>query len=210
MYCTNCGLKQSGNFCAGCGTRLSSAEVAVAPLPAWDWRDEVRYAVLLYFPEVRDQLAKVKPGKKKMTGEEWLGLCEQAFKPMMHGVPLKTVAVLGAAINTKLGIKTGKSRSAMLDEPTGQVMVDVLCSLAKQPWPLAEVHQGESGCVFEAALPSDLWSLEGRVVVTVERTGANTRVEAATNIPGQLYDWGKSKRCLDQLFGDLGAPRARA
>jgi hypothetical protein len=168
----------------------------------------VRYAVLLYFPEVRDQLARVKPGRKKMTGEEWLGLCEQAFKPMMHGIPLKTVATISAAINTKLGIKTGKSRTAKLDEPTGQVMVDVLCALAKQPWPLTEVHQGESGCVFEASLPSDLWSLEGQVVVTVERTDAKTRVEAATNIPGQLYDWGKSKRCLDQLFGDLGASSA--
>src|SRR5208283_4713637 len=92
MYCTNCGLKQSGNFCAGCGTRLSSPDVAVAALPAGDWRDEVRYAVLLYFPEVRDQLAKVKPGKKKMTGEEWLELCDQAFKPLMHGVPLKALA----------------------------------------------------------------------------------------------------------------------
>ena len=205
MYCTNYGLKQSGNFCAACGTRLASPDGAVAVLPAGDWRDEVRYAVLLYFPEVRDQLAKVKPGKKKMTGEEWLGLCDQAFKPLMHGVPLKTVAAIGVVINSKLGIKTGKSRTAKLDEPTGQVMVDVLCALAKQPWPLAEVHQGESGCVFEASLPSDLWSLEGSVVVTVERTGTKTWVKAATNIPGQLYDWGKSKRALDKFFSDLGA-----
>ncbi len=62
--------------------------------------------------------------------------------------------------------------------------------------------------MFEAKLPSDLWALEGQVVVTVERAGPGTRVEAATKIPGQLYDWGKSTRCLAKLFADLHAPAA--
>jgi hypothetical protein len=167
----------------------------------------VRYAVLLHFPEVLDRLAAIPECPKRMTAEEWMGLCDKAFKPL-HGVSLKTVASIAGPINAKLGIKTGKSRTEVLAGPTGEVLVQILCALARHGMPLVKVHQGESGCVFEARLPSDLWAAEGRVVVTVERRGEGTRVEAATNIPGQLYDWGKSTRCLERLFGDLGIKAA--
>ena len=202
MYCTNCGMQGIGHFCAGCGTALAPAGEIMQVLPMSDWRHEVRYAVLLYFPEVRDRLAAVPNRGKKMSGEEWLGLCDQAFKPLI-GVSLQTVAAIAAPIYAKMGLKTGKTRTEVLDEPPGQLMVAILCALARHGLPLVEVHQGESGCVFEAKLPSDLWAWEGRVVVTVERAEGGTRVEAATNIPGQLFDWGKSTRCLENLFGDL-------
>jgi len=41
-------------------------------------------------------------------------------------------------------------------------------------------------------------------MVSVNRTGSGTLVEAAATVPGQLYDRGKCKRCLDELFADLG------
>lgn len=82
-------------------------------------------------------------------------------------------------------------------------MVEVLCALVRSGLPLVKVHRGDAGCVFEAKLPSDLWALEGRMVVTVERSGTQTKVEAATNIPGQLFDWGKSTRYLEKLFAEF-------
>jgi hypothetical protein len=202
MYCTTCGMKQSGNFCAGCGTRFAPPDEVVDLIPAGDWKQEVRYAVLLRFPEVRDRLAKVQKCAKKMTGEEWLELYDKAFKPLT-GVSMTTVAAIAAPLYAKIGIKTGKTRSEVLAEPPGQVMVDVLCALARLGLPLVNVHQGDLGCVFQARLPSDLWAFEGELVVTVERAGVQTKVEAATNIPGQWFDWGKSTRCLENLFGDL-------
>jgi hypothetical protein len=195
-------MKLSGNFCAGCGTRAVPAGDIVDVIPIGDWRDEVRYAVLLKFPEVRDVLAEVHECAKKMTGEEWLELYDKAFQPLTH-VSVKTVASIVAPIYAKMGIKTGKTRTEVFAEPPGQLMVDVLCALARHGLPLGKVHQGQSGCVFEAKLPSDLWAFEGQVVVTVERSGAKTKVDAATMIPGQLFDWGKSTRCLEKLFGDL-------
>ena len=59
------------------------------------------------------------------------------------------------------------------------------------------------GCVFEAVLPSDPMSLEGDLTVSVRRQGAGTEVAAATKIAGQMFDWGKSRRCLDVFFADL-------
>ena len=207
MYCTNCGLQGSGHFCAACGTRLATGDVANV-LPVGDWRNEVRYAVLLYFPEVRNRLAAVPEHAKSMTSEEWLGLCDAAFKPLAGGISVKTVTAIVTPIYARMGIKTGKSRTEVLAEPPGQVMVEVLCAFARNGLPLGKVHQGEAGCVFEAKLPSDFWSFEGQVVVSVERVSNGTKVEAATTIPGQLYDWGKSARCLEHLFGEFCAKAA--
>lgn len=172
-------------------------------LPVAGWDNEVRYEVLLAVPEVRDRLAKCRGrATKSMTGEEWLGLYDKAFNPI-PGVSLKTVASVVAPIYAKLGVRTGKTRAEDLHQPIGSTIVDVLCALAESGLPLNEVHQGETGCVIEASLPSDLLSFEGRLVITVERTTSGTRVEAATNIPGQWFDWGKSSRCLESLFGRL-------
>lgn len=87
--------------------------------------------------------------------------------------------------------------------------MDVLCALARNALPLAEVHQAADGCVLEAGLPSDLLSFAGQVIVTVNQTGPVTTVKAVTTIPGTWFDWGKSSRCLDRLFGDIERPAAQ-
>jgi hypothetical protein len=58
--------------------------------------------------------------------------------------------------------------------------------------------------VLECVLQPD-WraSNGGEMVITVERNGGGTGVRAATNIPGQRYDWGKSRQALDQIFAHL-------
>lgn len=202
MYCVNCGLKLSGRFCAGCGTPVASVAEAQDIIPIGDWQHEVRYAALLCFPEVRQRLANVPECAKTISGEEWMELYDKAFKPIT-GVSVQTIAKIAAPIYAKMGVKTGKKKTSVFAEPPGQVIVDVLCALARNGLPLVKVHQGQSGCVIEAKLPSDLWALEGQVVVTIEGIGEGTKVEAATNIPGQLFDWGKSNRCLEKLFDDV-------
>jgi hypothetical protein len=205
MLCSNCGQVGAGTFCPGCGRRLAPPDV----LPADDWSHEVRYAVLLHFPEVRARIARSGDGvRKKMTGEDWLGLYDAVMKPFNGGVSLKTVAAIVAPLYARIGIKTGKSRSEVYRSPPGRVIVDVLCALARNGLPLTEVHQAADGCVLEAGLPSDLWSFAGQVIVTVNRAGPVTTVKAATTIPGTWFDWGKSGRCLDRLFGALERPAA--
>jgi hypothetical protein len=202
MFCVNCGLKLNGQFCANCGTQAATPGETRELLPLGDWQHEVRYAVLLRFPEVRDRLAAVPEAAKGFTAEDWLDLGEKVFKPL-GPVSVKTLTSIVVPLYAKMGIKTGKTRTEVLADPPGQVMVELLCALARHGMPLEKVHQGDAGCVFEAKLPSDFWSFEGKLVISVERIGAETKVEAATNIPGQRYDWGKSARCLETLFGDL-------
>jgi hypothetical protein len=217
MYCSNCGTQATGNFCHACGARLVGAAAATAaPQPVddgrpkppqrivrHDWEHEIRYDVLLHFTEVRDLIAQhAAQCRKAMTGEQFLSLCDTAFKPLT-GVSLSTVVSIAAPIYSRLGIRTGKAHAEVVARPAGKALVAAICSLARHGRKLKEVHQAQDGCVLEATLPSDLWSLGGELVVSVRRHGPGTLVEGTTKIPGQLYDWGKSKQCLQQLFDDV-------
>jgi hypothetical protein len=51
-------------------------------------------------------------------------------------------------------------------------------------------------------------SMKGRILVTLRADGGRVHIEAATKIPGQIYDWGRSKRMLAKLFGDVDARTA--
>lgn len=165
------------------------------------WEGEVRYEALIGYPAVRELIDRhAKLAKKGLTGEDFLRLCD---KLMPVGVPLDKLVAIAQPLYARLGIKTGKQRTATLATPPGRAIVRLLCSLARNGQTLRTVQQATDGCSFTATLPSDVWSLEGDLVATVRRHAGHCEVEVATNIPGQLYDWGKSNRCLDHLFVDL-------
>jgi hypothetical protein len=165
-----------------------------------DWPDEIRYTVLLHFPEVRDRIAaSAAQAKSRVTGEEFLGLCDSAFAPVA-GVSMKKIATM---VHERSDLRTRKTRTELLPLSGGKIIVGVLCSLSRNGQNLRKVEQAEDGCLLEATLPSDMWSLEGDLLITVKRNAPGTLVEAATVIKGQLFDWGKSKRCLEKLFADL-------
>lgn len=204
MYCSNCGANASGNFCSECGSRLGKqVEEAVDAIVLIDWRHEIRYDVVLQAAEVRDLISQhAAQASKQISGEQFLELCDKLFSTP---VSLSTVASLVQPLFARLGIQTGKARAICFAAPCGVTLVAVLCSLARHRQSLKKVHQGQDGCVLEAVLRSDLRSLAGELFVSVQRSGAESQVQAATKIPGQYFDWGKSSQCLSQLFEDLAS-----
>ncbi len=206
MYCSNCGLQASGNFCSGCGAKLGPAgkEVAMQNSSPRPWREEIDYETLLQTPEVRNLVARhAAQARSGLTGEQFVELCDKAFSPLI-GVPLSVVTGLALPLYDRLGIRTTKSRMEVVSRPPGEMLVAALCSLAWHGQKIKYVQQAEKGCTLTAELPSDLRSMTGgelRIVLLRQET--SVRVEAATKIPGQLYDWGKSTQVLAQLFDDL-------
>lgn len=95
------------------------------------------------------------------------------------------------------------SRKEFLPSPVGKMLVAAVCSLSRRGRPLKEVHQGENGCVIEATLPQGLRALEGQITLSIERHPHGTLVDAKAQIPGQKYDWGVSRKCIDEIFDDL-------
>jgi hypothetical protein len=113
------------------------------------------------------------------------------------------IAKISQPISERLGLKTGKLRREQICERPGNVLVALLCSLAENGQQLRDIKQLNNGCTLQAALPSDIWSLKGDLLLMVTAESNATIVEASTTIPGQVYDWGKSKRVLDRLYTDL-------
>jgi hypothetical protein len=166
-----------------------------------NWEQDVRYEAILQHPGVRTTIERhAKLAPKRMTGEQFLALADKLV-PM--GVSMETLAGIAQSLFTRLGLKTGKHRTQQVTAPAGRVLVRALCSLARRGQSLRSVSQADDGCLLEAALPSDMYSLEGDLLVSIRRQGPIASVDATAQIGGQLFDWGKSNRCLDQLFDDL-------
>ncbi|WP_428420586.1 hypothetical protein [Methylibium sp.] len=205
MFCSNCGTKATGNFCFSCGSRLSSQSSPAEPQKS-DWSQEIRYEALLRMPEVRERVSRhAVMAKKAMSAEDFLSISDKILPLFVNIGPL-SFQKIGAAVLpvfSQLGISTGKEHSATLSNPPGTTIVAALCSLARHGQGLRAVQQFEDGCLLDAALPSDMWSWEGTLYVSIRRHERATCVDAATKIKGQKFDWGKSKRALEALFQDL-------
>lgn len=211
MFCSQCGMQVEGRFCSNCGTALKAGSYQGAHPP--DWSQETRYHVLLRQPEVRALIARhASLAKRPMTMEEFLaGFTEGAVSAVELGFVGSSIMTLTTGFIYKvvrrltvgLGFKTGKTHAEFIQTPPAYAMVAVLCSLAQRGRPLQGVVQMDDGCLFEGFLPSTIGSPEGSLLISVRRKDEGAFVEATTEIRGQLVDWGKSCRCLDELFTDL-------
>lgn len=211
-HCGSCGHAAAGNFCANCGQRLAATALtseisdAVAAIPTWHF--EVRYEQLMLVPEVRAAVEDCgRQATKPISGEQLLGLAD---KVMPQPIPMKDLVAIVQPLFASWGIGTGKQREAIIAAPVGRTLCRVLCSLARHAQTLRKVSQGADGCLLEAALPSDLWTLEGDLLVAVRIQGEQTLVQAATVVKGQFFDWGKGNRCLDRLLSELQSDPAVA
>ena len=202
MYCTQCGKPGAGNFCGFCGTSLLKD---MEPTAISDhWSNEHRYEVLIQVPEVRRRIADhASRARATMTAEEFLQMGDKLLSPLTGGVPVGKLAAFVQPIYAKLGIRTGRQREEVFAQPIGEVLAAALCALAGAGQKIRGVQQADDGCELEAILPSDLFSFAGDVVVRLTNRESGTRLVAATNVPGQLYDWGKSDRCLDDLLREI-------
>jgi hypothetical protein len=205
MFCSNCGAQVNGKFCSNCGAAVGANNTSEFDAPH-DWAEEVKYERLVRVPEIRELISKhASMANKSFSGEDFLAFAD---KVIPSGVSIEKLASALQPIYTQMGIKTGKESNETLAIPIGKVIVTALCSLARHGQVLQQVRQFEDGCLLEATLPSDLWSFAGTLYISVRKAPTGTRVEGATTITGQLFDWGKSKRCLETLFADIKATPA--
>ena len=157
---------------------------------------------MIHNPEVRDLLARQKPATVHMTGEEF---GDSFGKIMKSPLPMGPAMAIMQDVYGRMGVHAGKTRTERYRLPVGRVIVSALCALARGGYKVQDVHQASDGCMLICQIPSDLFSLAGQLLVTIQREADGTSVQADTHIEGQLFDWGKSNRCLKQLFDGIGA-----
>jgi hypothetical protein len=144
-----------------------------------------------------------------MSGEEFLRRFANTV-PLLMPIPGARSAFLNAAARgrergLRRGLQTGKSQSAEFAAPVGHVIAAVLCSLARHSQAVTGTKQLADGCVLTADIPSDRKTFGGILTIEIGPTPNGTAVEASATIPGQTYDWGKSKKVLATLIADVPA-----
>lgn len=207
MFCSQCGTRAKGNFCSQCGNRLRApAEVHILsdqdflPRPV-SWEFDCRYDVIMRTDAVRRAITRhAAAASKGISGEAMLAVYDGILASV---VPLASLAPALQSLYGSWGIGVSRERSERIDAPIGRTMARVLCSLAKRNQAVQQVQQLDCGCIVTAVLPSSVCALQGHLTVGMEQVGQQTRIIAATSIPGQLYDWGKSQRALNALFQDM-------
>jgi hypothetical protein len=204
MFCSQCGKKATGKFCWSCGNPLQSAASAEEPLIATDWPKTFDYEALIRVPDVRERIARhAALAKTRLSGEQFLDICDKLLSPVAGGVPLTAIAAITQPLTEKLGMKTGCARSATFHELPGTMLVAILCSLAQNGHKLQTVTQASDGCVIDAQVPSDIWSLAAELRIALQPVEEGTLIDAAVTVKGQYFDWGKSRRAIDRIFSDI-------
>ena len=169
------------------------------------WTDDPRFEVIVDVPVFRDAVSTCAANAPRlpMSAEQFLAVAA-AVIPIRGFSRLPQSARRGRAFALKRGLHTGKSRDDQMPAPVGLAIATVLCSMAYHGQRVKSVEQGENGCTLVGEIPSDRKTFGGELRISIERLdNRRATVQATANIPGQLYDWGKSKQTLAALFADI-------
>jgi hypothetical protein len=211
MFCTECGadIAREQRFCGNCGAPVGTMGKSVpgdspTTLQPHEWAESVDFRTVVNNPSVHQQINRAAGMYEKgMSASEFLKATEPLLNAIGAGVPLRIMGELLPGWYGRMGIRTGKSDARDLALPPGRIIAAVLCSFAARSQALVEGLQATDGCAFKARMPSSMWHFGGELSVVVTARTDAVRVEAATHIPGQLYDWGASQQAIAALFEDI-------
>ena len=218
MYCTNCGQKlgDGHRFCASCGTPTNSAGapgIAPAvdvPLPptvdaSIDWRNSMNVGEIINHPDTRARIVRVTGATPQgMTADQFFEIA----KPIMAaagapGVPLKAIKDIAVPMYARMGLKTNQELTQGFRNTFGETLAATLCSLASRSQPVVDIAEAGDGCIINSKMASSMWSWEGNMIITLERQPEGTMLKGTVTVPGQAFDWGRSKRVLQDLIDDV-------
>lgn len=215
MYCTNCGQKlgDGHRFCAHCGTEAAAnASPATPPStppqkidPAVDWRNSMNVGEIVNHPDVRARIVRVTGATPQgMTAEQFFKYAEPVMAAAgAGGIPLGAIKDIALPMYARMGLKMDREMSQGFRNTFGETLAAVLCSLASRSQPLVDISEAGDGCILNTKMASSILSWEGNMIVTLERQSEGTLLKATITVPGQAFDWGRSKRVLQDLIDDV-------
>jgi hypothetical protein len=105
------------------------------------------------------------------------------------------------ALWSNLGIQGKKRFSQEFASAYQHVAGRFLQALAHHDCSVAALWDTATGCFVEARQPVDAFSLRGTLAADVVAVSPSfVRIEVAAETRGQLFDWGKSRRLIEQVF----------
>lgn len=114
-------------------------------------------------------------------------------------VSMKAGAALGKAMGFKVTNRLQKVFPGPYEYPA--IVLAFVLTFRHTEREIISLYDTARGSVIEGKLATDLFSLGGLVTVEIiDESPGRILVDATAEIKGQMVDWGKSKRALEEIF----------
>lgn len=109
----------------------------------------------------------------------------------------------GSALWRTLGVKTRKQFEKSYPAPAiyASVVLAFFLALRDVGLEIVALSDTPTGSMLEAKLPIDIWSLGGSLTLEIiDAHPTEIVVRGVSEVKGQVYDWGKGLRTLQEVF----------
>lgn len=111
---------------------------------------------------------------------------------------------LGDALGKKLNLKSSKKVEKILPNPYVLVVRATAAAIGSLKYEITNLLDTPQGSAIEAKLPLDIFSLGGSLLFEIIEQGTSlVHIIGSSEIKGQLFDWGKGKRSLQDVFDKI-------
>lgn len=109
----------------------------------------------------------------------------------------------GEALGKAMGIKSTKQLQKRLPPYYQYTSVVLACILALRHLQneIVSLYDTPRGSVIELKISTDLWSFGGMLTIEfIDESPSGILVNGESEIRGQMFDWGKGKRSIEEIF----------
>ncbi len=180
------------------------------------WRTEYRLEVLLNDPDVMALIEEAaqagRPSSAKETIEKLSKIVDAVGGLVNVPTPgsfLQTAGWLSTPLRWVPGNRVRRTREQVYLRPIGEVTVAALCAFLHEGHPISRLQQTTAGCLIEAPIPRNWLSWKGKITCVTGGDAERASVGLSTRVPGQLFDFGRSRRILNKLVDEIGRSLGR-
>jgi hypothetical protein len=204
MYCNNCQSNSSGKFCPECGAKLKKTSPSKRQK---SWKKEKSLEGLINNTEFREILTFYKTqSPKSMSAEEFLDGFDTILKSISgESFSFKKTTQFTSNIFSELGINAGKETTHCVSITYIEVVGKTLFSMAKNGYAVTTISHLNNGIFLSGKIASDLWTMGGDILIVIQATDNQTIIQIKAIIKGQLFDWGKSQKVIDNIAKDISS-----
>ena len=111
----------------------------------------------------------------------------------------------GEALGRVMGVKSTKQLQKRFPPQYQYASVVLACILALRHLQneIVSLYDTPRGSVVELKMATDLWSFGGMLTIEfIDESPSGIVVNGESEIRGQMFDWGKGKRSIEEIFNE--------
>lgn len=113
----------------------------------------------------------------------------------------------GEALGRAMGIKSTKQLQRRFPPHYQYTSVVLACILALRHLQneIVSMYDTPRGSVVELKMAADIWSVGGMLTIEfIDESPSGIVINGESEIRGQMFDWGKGKRSIEEIFNETG------